>query len=137
MKYLKLIILGFALCAVQAFFSMYEFRNEPSSACLGCSFKAEILGYSFFIWLGMMVVFFMVSFFTKKLLMTLYLLIYIITCLSVNYSIFNSRVSSWGTFTLTEEMLSVLNYSLIPLLISIILLVLFFFNVIEFLKRKR
>lgn len=126
MKYLKLIILGSVLCAIQAFFSMYEFRNEPSSACWKCSFKVEVLGYSLFMWIGMMVLFLIISFSTKKLIKPLYLLIYTITCLSVNYSIFSSRVSSWSTFTFTDEIIGVLHYSFLPLIISLLFLIVVF-----------
>jgi len=113
--------IGCALCALQAYISMYEYKDSISSACIRCSYNKDILTIIVFFYLFFVFAYFLFFFFTHLLskaenIKKIYkiipiMIIYVATCFTVDNIIFTDRVTSWSTFTANEELASVISRS--------------------------
>lgn len=123
-QYIPMIIICYILCAVQSFISLYEFKNEASSTCLGCSFISEVLKYSTII-VVVPLFFYLLKKVNNVIRNFITISIFIIGCFFVNRAVFNSRVTSWSSFTYFEEFLGVLFQSYLALITASVILLLF------------
>jgi len=124
-------IIGYVLCVLQAYISMYEYKENLSSVCPRCSYIEDILTSSLFFYLFFLLAYFLFFFFVRFLLnakkikknynIISFTVIYIITCFTVNHEIFISRVTSWSTFTTMEELIGTVQESYIAILITTII----------------
>ena len=103
------------MCVLQSYISLKEYINQPSSTCMNCNYLEEIMGCSLVV--ISIVLILVLNDRYKKTKNFLIIMLFIICCLSVNFSIFTSRVTSWRTFTTKDELLSTLELSFFPLTI--------------------
>ena len=59
--------IGYILCALQAYISMYEYNDSISSACIRCSYSKDVLIGSIFFYLFFVFAYFLFFFFTHLL----------------------------------------------------------------------
>ncbi|MDR1811934.1 MAG: hypothetical protein LBQ87_03835, partial [Candidatus Fibromonas sp.] len=85
---------GWVLCALQAYSSMYKYKDTISSACIRCSYSEDVLIYSILSYLFFLVFYFLfflsTHFLSKAEKMKKYriipiMVIYTVACLTVNY----------------------------------------------------
>ncbi len=115
MKSILITLSSYLLCVLQSYISLRKFKNQPSSTCMNCNYLEEIVGYSLVV-ISILLIFILNDSY-KKTKTFLIVTLFIICCLSVNFSIFTSRVTSWSTFTTIDELLSILKLSFFPLTI--------------------
>ena len=115
MKSISIVLASYILCVLQSYISLKEYINQPSSTCMNCNYLEEIMGYSLVV--ISIVLILVLNDRYKKTKNFLIIMLFIICCLSVNFSIFTSRVTSWSTFTTKDELLSTLELSFFPLTI--------------------
>jgi len=103
-------IMGYILCASQAYISMYEYKDDKSSTCMDCSYIEEILTDGFLFYLPFLFFYFLFCFFVrnrhiKNIYKTVPIMqVFIIVCFMLDRDIFISRETSWSTYTKTEEL---------------------------------
>ena len=115
MKSISIVLASYILCVLQSYISLKEFKDQPSSTCMNCNYLEEIIGYSLVV-ISILLILILNDRY-KKTKIFLIIMLFIICCLSVNFSIFKSRVTSWSTFTTKDELLSTLELSFFPLTI--------------------
>lgn len=118
---------GYGLCALQAYIGMYGYKESVSSADAGYTYLGDVWAgtlffYSFFLLASLLWLFFL-SFFTSKKLAArgkalLFTGMYAVSCVMVDYEIFVTRVSSWSTFTTSEELTAVMQHAYLFLFIT-------------------
>lgn len=143
----KSFLIGFfcaILTIIQGYFSMGKFANEISSGCLECSFNEILIKYA-------VILVFLPTFLAQLIFDKFFKKIYIITVLIafflifvwlkiINSDIFETRVSSWSTFSDADIESFIFMQSYEPILICIILYLLFalilnkYFGIISKLK---
>lgn len=116
MKSILIVLVSYILCSFQSYISLFKYKDQPSSTCMNCTYLDEILGYSSVVFSILLVGILNEKY--KKTKASLIIILFIASCLSVNFSMFTSRVTSWSTFTTTEELLSTLELSFFPLIIA-------------------
>ena len=110
MKYHKIIISSliiYILACFSTYFSMQEYSNQISSSCLNCSYNKDVILFSTYISLIFIILILLKKAWKKNWNISIYFT-----------AIFLDRVSAWSTYTLSDELLSVLASSLIYLTIS-------------------
>lgn len=122
MKYYKIIISSliiYILACFSTYFSMQEYSNQISSSCLNCSYNKDVFLFSTYISLIFIILILLKKTWKKNWNISIYFTaIFLIGVFFNNYQIFLDRVSAWSTYTLSDELLSVLASSLIYLTIS-------------------
>lgn len=113
----------FVLFFTQGISFGYDYFDTQSSACLNCTVFEEVLRYSFGSTLLFSLVFIVIEKLRKKSRWShiLYALLFVLNMFFMDYMLFESRISSWSTYTFLESILSVL-YKSTPLLIFFSLL---------------
>lgn len=126
-----LFLFVFVLFCIQGISFGYDYFDNLSSVCPDCSVFEETLGYSFVTSLLFAPVFIVI----EKLWpnagwsQVLYTLLLVLNMLFIDAMLFESRVSSWSTYTFLETILSVL-YKSTPLLIVFALLFFSYYKII-------
>jgi hypothetical protein len=119
-------IIGCALCVLQAYISMYEYMDVTSTV-LNRSYIENIIFctlffYVFSLFLFSLFLFVLFLLKAKKIITIcktiLIPLIYVAGCYVVNYEIFNSRITSWSTFSEMETIKGTVSESYIAILIT-------------------
>jgi hypothetical protein len=138
-KIMLIHLMGWALCALQAYFSMYKYKEDTiSSACIRCSYNEDVLIYSIFSYLFFLIFYFSFFLFTyflskaknvKGYKMIPIMIIYVLACLTVNQIIFVDRVTSWSTYTKIGELMGGVS-------IEIIVTAIIFYYSIKIFDRK-
>lgn len=122
MKYYKIIISSliiYILACFSTYFSMQQYSNQISSSCLNCSYNKDVFLFSTYISLIFIILILLKKAWKKNWNISIYFTaIFLIGVFFNNYQIFLDRVSAWSTYTLSDELLSVLASSLIYLTIS-------------------
>lgn len=122
MKYYKIItssLIIYILACFSTYFSMQEYSNQISSSCLNCSYNKDVILFSTYISLIFIILILLKKAWKKNWNISIYFTaIFLIGVFFNNYQIFLDRVSAWSTYTLSEELLSVLASSFIYLTIS-------------------
>lgn len=116
MKSILIILSSYILCGLQSYITLKKYKEQPSSTCMNCNYLEEIAGYSLVVFSILLVLILNDRY--KKIKKNLIITLFIICCLSVNFSIFISRVTSWSTFTTSDELLGTLELSFLPLTIT-------------------
>ena len=130
-KIIILCVVAYFLCAIQAYVSMYEYKNIQLLSYMG-SYLGDIAGFSFVIILCPMLVplYFPLFYLLFKkvnakyksiLLPVLLSAMFVVSCFSVNNYIFTERVTTWSTFTATEKLYSTLLHSYLTIPITTII----------------
>jgi hypothetical protein len=122
-----LVIIAYFLCVIQAYISMYEYKDIqiPSFAS---SYLGDIVSFSLIIICPMFIPLYFPLFYLlfKKvnakyksiILPVLLSVMFMVSCFSVNNSIFTERVTAWSTYTITEELYDTLLHSYITIPIA-------------------
>lgn len=98
---------------------MQQYSNQISSSCLNCSYNKDVFLFSTYISLIFIILILLKKTWKKNWNISIYFTaIFLIGVFFNNYQIFLDRVSAWSTYTLSDELLSVLASSLIYLTIS-------------------
>jgi hypothetical protein len=128
----KSFLIGFfcaILTIVQGYFSMGKYANEISSGCLECSFneiliKSAVILIFLPIFLAQLI---FDKFFKKKYIITVLIAFFLIFVWLkiINSDVFETRVSSWSTFSNADIEYFVFIQSYKPILICIFLYLLF------------
>lgn len=122
MKYYKIIISSliiYILACFSTYFSMQQYSNQISSSCFNCSYNKDVILFSTYISLIFIILILLKKAWKKNWNISIYFTaIFLIGVFFNNYQIFLDRVSAWSTYTLSDELLSVLASSLIYLTIS-------------------
>lgn len=128
MQYIKSLTLYVLSCLI-SYFSMVEYANNLSSACMKCSYARDVILYSLYL----LPLFFITIFLLKKkkknnnlVLITVSVAFSFFIFLN-NLNIFIDRVSSWSTFSSGEEIYITLQYSYSFLILGIV----FFFLILK------
>lgn len=125
MKYYKSLIFAFIIYILASFatyFSMHVYSTDISSSCFECSYKKDVFLSSIHISVIFLLLILLKNILKKKWSISIFFtIIFAILVFFNNYNIFVDRVSSWSSYTFTEELLSVLSNSYLYLGISTIL----------------
>lgn len=139
MKYLKIIgisVIMYILACLVTYFSMIAYSDNPSSSCLSCSYKKDVLGFSIYL----IVVFFLLLIFLRKIpkrnkiFSIILTVIFIVLVFLNNYNIFVDRVASWSSYTTEEEFISVLSSSYLYFIIGSIVVFFILYKSHDFLS---
>lgn len=103
---------------------MYKFHLNSSSSCFQCSYIKEILITNVQSLLIIPFVYLIQRFFSNYKTI-LYLILLSINIFFLNLSVFNSRVSSWSSYSFMDELIAVFYRSISGILISILIFYLF------------
>lgn len=128
-KITSICLIGYTLCVLQTYISMYEYKFFLSSTSLRCSYVKEILTGGVFMYSFSFLVYsffrFVYSSITKKKgnasKIAVNIVTYVTACFMLNKDVFSSRVTSWSTFSAAEELMSVVYESGIAMLITSII----------------
>jgi len=129
LKSIVVCILCFILTIFQAYYAMGEYSSNISSACIDCSFHVELIIQAF---ITVVPIFIIQIIFDRIKWSKWFSLIVILSYLIImwfkyiNVGIFETREADWSTFSENEINIEVLSKSIIPIIISIILYVIFF-----------
>lgn len=125
MKYYKIIIstiIVYILACFSTYFSMHEYSDEISSSCFNCSYKRDAFLLSSYISLIFILLVLLEKILKKNWNISIFFsFVFLILVFFNNYNIFSDRVSAWSTYTLSDELLSVLSSSYLYLSISTML----------------
>lgn len=125
MKYYKIIILSllvYILIGFSTYFSMHQYSNDISSSCFNCSYKRDIFLSSAYISLIFILLVLLKKIWGKNWNISIFFsFVFVILVFFNNYNIFSDRVSAWSSYTLSDELISVLSSSYIYLIISTVL----------------
>lgn len=126
-----LFLFVFVLFCIQGVSFGYDYFDNQSSICLNCSVFEETLGYSFITSLIFVLVFIVIEKLrpNARWSQILYTFLLVLNMLFVDALLFESRVSSWSTYTFLETILSML-YKSTPLLIVFALLFFTYYKII-------
>lgn len=117
------------LTIIQAYFSMGQYANELSSACIKCSFNEVLIKYVILIiFVPVILIQFFLEFFLKKehinvIVITIYLIF--VWLKLINTDIFETRVSDWSSFSNADIDSFVFKQSFKPILICTVIYLLF------------
>lgn len=126
MKYISITIFTsvvFVLFFLSTYFSMLKYSDNMSSSCFECSYLRDIIVFSI---IGCILIL-IISLVLKKLLKNKLLSSIISTILFSfllflnNYNIFTDRVSSWSSYGLMDEVLSIIQTSYLQIVICSLL----------------
>lgn len=139
MKKVIIIVLQLAITAILTFIVGYwsmkpETNQNISSSCLDCSLESDLAFHTAFttVIIGLFLVVSNRFQALKTHQLKVQIILIIIFWLLMNKFIFDDRISSWSTFTLTSEWLSVFIISFFPILVCGTL----YFGVLYFIKNK-
>lgn len=108
----------FFFSILQFYWSMREFSDSLSSACLKCPFLEDVFLFSLISTFSLIFIFHFCSLIKNRLIKIIIEFLSLITIWSLwNYSIFNSRESSWSTYLFNEEIHYIIYLSYFPILI--------------------
>ncbi|TRX32194.1 hypothetical protein FNW52_17315 [Flavobacterium sp. ZT3R18] len=117
------------LTIIQAYLSMGQYANELSSGCIKCSFNEILIKQVIFL---ILIPVALIHFFLKKLIKKDYVTIIVIIIYLIivwlkviNTDIFETRVSSWSSFSSEDVDSFVFKQSFIPILICITVYIVF------------
>ncbi|WP_264845158.1 hypothetical protein [Capnocytophaga catalasegens] len=118
---IKKSIISYVIAWLITYFSMIDYSDSLSSACLNCSYTEDVALYS----LLLLPLFFITFLFLERKaknnnLSSIFLsVMFTFLVLLNNVSIFSDRASSWSTFSIMEEFLATLIESYLFLIIGI------------------
>lgn len=109
----------FFFSVLQFYWSMGEFSNSMSSACLSCSFLEEVIPMSLITAIFLTIQHSIIIAFIKKIIIKIVFQSFSLIAIWFfwDYNIFVSRESSWSSYSFNEEIYYVINYSLLPIII--------------------
>ena len=110
MKQIIFIISIYFIIFFSVYFSMYQYSGNISSSCVRCSYTEDVFTYSL-----------------VSTLILIPIFIFFRNYIFNNYIVFSDRVSGWSTYSLIEELSSILYDSFPYLIIDTILI----FNLIK------
>jgi len=117
---------AFILCIFQSYAGMYEYVGKMSSNCMECFYIEELaplcliqfillFPFCYFVFSGAKII--------SRTFLILLAVGYMAICVFINHEMFVLRVSSWSTFTTSEELFYVFTETSWAILLSAIVLV--------------
>ena len=122
MKQIIFIISRYFIIFFSVYFSMYQYSGNISSSCVRCSYTEDVFTYSLVSTLILIPIFI----FFRNYIFNM-IIVFTIIIIFNNYIVFSDRVSGWSTYSLIEELSSILYDSFPYLIIDTILI----FNLIK------
>ena len=119
-------VLVYVLAIIHTYISLNEYTNTQSSACFNCSFINEIIRYSLIsLFLLPTLVFINKIPLSRKFIIILLSVFFMLILFLISANIFEARVSSWNSYSTIEFYLSVLKKTMFTLPIFTFLFFLF------------
>ena len=131
-KIIVLCAIAYILCVMQAYISMYEYKNIQIPTFASYSYLGDIAVFSLVTIICPMLVplyfpLFYLLFkkvkikYKSNFLPVLLSVMFVVSCFSVNNDIFSVRVSEWSTYTTSEEFNNTLLHSYITIPIATVI----------------
>lgn len=140
----KPFIIGFfcaILTIIQAYIAMGEYAKELSSGCIDCSFNEVLIKYAIVLIFFPIIIMQLVSTFIFKKQYFISILIAVLLIFVwlkiINTDIFETRVSSWSSFSNEDTDSFVFKQSFQPISICIIIYIIFILILDKYIKKPQ